>query len=50
MNKRILALALAAALPFAGCARVQSRAAFKDGNKEYKAEDFKKAIAKERVA
>lgn len=37
-------LALLAAFSAAGCSRIQSRAAFKDGNKEYRAENFKKAI------
>ena len=41
------ALALLALLPFAaGCAKVQAKAAFKDGNKEYKGENFKGAIEK----
>ena len=37
-------LALLAAFTAAGCSRIQSRAAFKDGNKEYREENFKKAI------
>jgi tetratricopeptide (TPR) repeat protein len=37
-------LALLAAFSAAGCSRIQSRAAFKDGNKEYREENFKKAI------
>jgi tetratricopeptide (TPR) repeat protein len=47
MMMRVQALAVGAALLFAGagCAKVQSRAAFKDGNKEYTSENFKRAIA-----
>ena len=37
-------IALLAAFSAGGCSRIQSRAAFKDGNKEYRAENFKKAI------
>jgi tetratricopeptide (TPR) repeat protein len=47
MNRRLhlsAPLALAAAFSAAGCSRIQSRAAFKDGNKEYREENFKKAI------
>ena len=47
MRLRNLALAASAllALGFAtGCSNVRAKAAFKDGNKEYKAENFKKAI------
>lgn len=41
----LVALALIAALGAgAGCARVQSRAAMKDGNRDYKEENFKKAV------
>jgi tetratricopeptide (TPR) repeat protein len=42
------ALGLLLLLPFlaAGCAQVQAKQAFKDGNKAYKEEDFKKAIVK----
>ena len=39
-----LALALLARSSRAGCAQVQAKAAFKDGNKAYKDENFKKAI------
>jgi tetratricopeptide (TPR) repeat protein len=47
MKMRVQALAVGAALLFTGvgCAKVQSRAAFKDGNKEYTSENFKRAIA-----
>jgi tetratricopeptide (TPR) repeat protein len=34
----------------AGCSRIQSKAAFKDGNKEYREENFKKAIEDYKVA
>jgi tetratricopeptide (TPR) repeat protein len=46
MKMRVQALAVGAALLFTGvgCAKVQSRAAFKDGNKEYTQENFKRAI------
>jgi tetratricopeptide (TPR) repeat protein len=47
MRLRTLVLAASAvvALGFAtGCSSVRAKAAFKDGNKEYKAENFKKAI------
>jgi tetratricopeptide (TPR) repeat protein len=45
MRLQYPALALLALLPFtAGCARVQAKAAFKDGNKEYRGENFKGAI------
>jgi tetratricopeptide (TPR) repeat protein len=41
----VVALAvLAVAFTGAGCARVRSRAAMKDGNKDYKEENFKKAV------
>lgn len=39
-----VALALAAAVAGAGCAPLQARQAFKDGNKAYKEENYKKAI------
>ena len=47
MKMRVQALAVGAALLFTGvgCAKVQSRAAFKDGNREYTQENFKRAIA-----
>jgi tetratricopeptide (TPR) repeat protein len=47
MKMRVQALAVGAALLFTGvgCAKVQSRAAFKDGNKEYTQENFKRAIS-----
>ena len=35
---------LVPALALAGCARVRSRAAMKDGNKDYKEENFKRAV------
>ncbi|PYQ46858.1 MAG: hypothetical protein DMF78_25245 [Acidobacteria bacterium] len=40
----IVALALAALVAGAGCSRVQAKAAMKDGNKDYKEENFKKAV------
>jgi tetratricopeptide (TPR) repeat protein len=41
----VVALALAAVLgASAGCARVRARAAMKDGNKDYKEENFKRAV------
>jgi tetratricopeptide (TPR) repeat protein len=43
MPGRALALALLP-LAAAGCTQVQAKQAFKDGNKAYKEEDFKKAI------
>lgn len=46
MKMRVQALAVGAVLLFSvGCAKVQSRAAFKDGNREYTSENFKRAIA-----
>ena len=46
MKMRFQALAIGALLLLSGvgCAKVQSRAAFKDGNKEYTSENFKRAI------
>lgn len=46
MKMRVQALAVGALLLLSGvgCAKVQSRAAFKDGNKEYTSENFKRAI------
>jgi tetratricopeptide (TPR) repeat protein len=45
MRMRYSALALLAVLPFvAGCAKVQAKMDFKDGNKAYQAENFKQAI------
>jgi tetratricopeptide (TPR) repeat protein len=47
MRLRNLALAASALLAFGfatGCSSVRAKASFKDGNKEYKAENFKKAI------
>lgn len=47
MKTRIQALALmvlAVSLALGGCAQIQAKAAFKDGNKAYKDEDFKLAI------
>ena len=44
MPRRALALALVPMFA-AGCTQVQAKQAFKDGNKAYKEEDFKKAIA-----
>lgn len=43
-STRVLALVLAAATIGLGCAKVRSKMAFKDGNKDYKEENFKKAI------
>ena len=37
-------LALAVLVPALGCAKLQSKSAFKDGNKDYKEENYKKAI------
>ena len=40
-------LVIAALVPaLGGCAKVQAKAAFKDGNKDYKEENYKKAIVK----
>jgi tetratricopeptide (TPR) repeat protein len=47
MNRRLQLLApfaLLVAFAGGGCSKVQSKAAFKDGNKNYKAEQFKDAI------
>jgi tetratricopeptide (TPR) repeat protein len=47
MKMRMRALVFAALVPallVAGCGRVRSRAAMKDGNKDYKEENFKKAV------
>jgi len=47
MNRRrhlLAPLALLAAVSFVGCAKVQAKAAFKDGNKNYKDEKFKDAV------
>lgn len=42
---RFQVLAIAALVPvLGGCAKVQAKAAFKDGNKDYKEENYKKAI------
>jgi tetratricopeptide (TPR) repeat protein len=47
MKTRFLMLTIAALVPaLSGCARVQSRASFKDANKDYKEENYKKAIPK----
>jgi tetratricopeptide (TPR) repeat protein len=47
MKTRFQVLALAALVPLlCGCAKVQAKAAFKDGNNDYKEENFKKAIVK----
>lgn len=44
-SRPIVALALIAVLGTGvGCAKVRSKAAFKDGNKDYKEENFKKAV------
>ena len=45
MKMRFQLLAIAALVPvLCGCAKVQAKAAFKDGNKDYKEENYKKAI------
>ena len=45
MKMRFQVLAIAALVPMlCGCSKVQSRAAFKDGNKDYKEENYKKAV------
>jgi tetratricopeptide (TPR) repeat protein len=45
MKTRFLMLTIAALVPLlGGCARVQSKMAFKDANKDYKEENYKKAI------
>jgi tetratricopeptide (TPR) repeat protein len=46
MPSRALALLLLVPFLAAGCTQVQAKQAFKDGNKAYKEEDFKKAILK----
>ncbi|HEY5906540.1 MAG TPA: hypothetical protein VIZ31_00775, partial [Vicinamibacteria bacterium] len=45
MKRRFL-LAVIALVPVAGvgCSKVQAKSAMKDGNKEYKDENFKRAI------
>lgn len=44
MRVQALAMGVVLLLSSAACARLQSRMAFKDGNKEYTAENFKRAI------
>jgi tetratricopeptide (TPR) repeat protein len=44
IRKATLALILLVPLAAAGCARVQAKSAFRDGNKAYKEENYKKAI------
>lgn len=47
MKMRLQALVFAGLVPvlaLSGCGRVRSRAAMKDGNKDYKEENFKKAV------
>jgi tetratricopeptide (TPR) repeat protein len=47
MNRRLhllAPLALLFAFSSTGCSRIQSKAAFKDGNKNYREENFKRAI------
>jgi tetratricopeptide (TPR) repeat protein len=48
MKMPVRTLGLALLVPFltAGCSQVQAKQAFKDGNKAYKEEDFKKAVVK----
>ena len=41
-----LSFLIVAAIGFAGCSSIQARQAFKDGNKLYKEENFRKAIEK----
>jgi tetratricopeptide (TPR) repeat protein len=43
-SRPIVALALAALVAGAGCARVRAKMAFKDGNKDYKEENFKRSV------
>jgi tetratricopeptide (TPR) repeat protein len=40
----VVAIALIALIGAGGCAKVKSKAAMKDGNKDYKEENFKKAV------
>jgi tetratricopeptide (TPR) repeat protein len=46
MKRRFLAVALVTLVPLAlpACSKVQAKSAMKDGNKEYKEENFKRAI------
>jgi tetratricopeptide (TPR) repeat protein len=44
MRVQALAMGVVLLLSSAACARIQSRMAFKDGNKEYTGENFKRAI------
>jgi tetratricopeptide (TPR) repeat protein len=44
MRVQALAMGVVLLLSSAACARIQSRMAFKDGNKEYTSENFKRAI------
>lgn len=46
MPRRALGLLLLVPFLAAGCTQVQAKQAFKDGNKAYKEEDFKKAVVK----
>jgi tetratricopeptide (TPR) repeat protein len=46
MPSRALGILLLAPFLGAGCTQVQAKQAFKDGNKAYKEEDFKKAVVK----
>jgi tetratricopeptide (TPR) repeat protein len=44
MRRRVLAVAAMLPLLLTGCSQVRAKAAFKDGNKEYKEEKYKQAI------
>lgn len=44
MKNQLQALALVSLVAITGCTRVQAKAAFKDGNKQYKEENYKRAI------
>src|SRR6186713_1504793 len=46
MPSRAMGLILIVPLLASGCSEMRARQAFKDGNKAYKEEDFKKAIVK----
>ena len=44
IRKPALILALLLPMAFSGCGRIRAKSAFRDGNKAYKEEDYKKAI------
>jgi tetratricopeptide (TPR) repeat protein len=51
MKRRACLLVVALAAPFAvGCARVQAKAAYQDGNKLYREENYKRAVEKYQAA